>query len=77
MQEITRISWIIDITEAAKKRGIDNPYQLWQKIGGSKETTARLFSGGGQMIRTDTMNKIQEILGIHPFEYIFNAAEES
>lgn len=67
-------NWVINITEAAARRGIDNPYQLWQKIGGSKQTTAMLFSGKSNMIRLDTMNKIEDILGIRPFEYIRNEA---
>jgi DNA-binding Xre family transcriptional regulator len=65
-------NWVIDVTEACQKRGIENPYQLWQKIGGSKATTAQLFSGASEMIRTETMNRLHDILGISPFEYILN-----
>lgn len=62
--------WVIDVTEACQKRGIENPYQLWQKIGGSKSTSIQLFSGESQMIRTETMNRLHIDLGITPFEYI-------
>ena len=67
--------WFIDITEACRKRGIQNPYQLWQKIGGSKMTTAKLFGGQMTMITTETMNKLQDLLGITPFEYIKNCKD--
>lgn len=62
--------WVIDVTEACKNRGIENPYQLWQKIGGSKQTTAQLFAGTSKMIQTETMNRLYNILGIAPVEYI-------
>lgn len=64
--------WVINIQEAAEKRGIENPYQLWQKLGGSKQTAAQLWKGETTMIKTETMNHIQNVLGINPFEYIFN-----
>jgi hypothetical protein len=65
-------NWVIDITAACRQRGIENAYQLWQKIGGSKATTAQLFSGRSEMIRIETMNRLHSILGISPFEYIIN-----
>jgi hypothetical protein len=65
-------NYVIDITEACLKRGIENPYQLWQKIGGSKATTAQLFGGTSSMIRTETMNRLHQLIGITPFEYIIN-----
>ena len=68
-------NWVIDIKEAARKRGIDNAYQLWQKVGGSKATTAALFDGSSTMIKLETMNKLHRVLGITPFEYIRNEAE--
>lgn len=69
-------NWTIDITEAAQKRGIENAYQLWQKIGGSKSTSIELFNGVKQMIRTETMNRLHSELGITPFEYIRNVRDD-
>jgi hypothetical protein len=73
--ERDRARWVIDVTEACHKRNIENPYQLWQKIGGSKGTAAQLFAGTSQMIRTDTMDTLHRVLGITPFEYIVNRPE--
>jgi len=67
-----KANWVINVTEACSRRGIHNPYQLWQKIGGSKQTTAGLFKGEMTMIRTETMNKLHNVLGISPHEYIVN-----
>jgi DNA-binding Xre family transcriptional regulator len=68
-------NWVINVTAACESRGIKNPYQLWQRIGGSKATTAQLFQGKSQMIRTETMNRLQKELGITPFEYLINMHE--
>jgi hypothetical protein len=68
-------NWVIDITDACVKRGIENPYQLWQRIGGSKATTAKLFEGTSVMIQTETMNRLHKVLGITPFEYLINKPE--
>lgn len=68
--------WTIDITEAAQKRGIDNAYQLWQKIGGSKSTSVELFNGVKGMIRTETMNRLHKELGMLPWEYIKNVGDD-
>jgi DNA-binding Xre family transcriptional regulator len=65
-------NWTISVKEACEKRGIENPYQLWQKIGGSKATTAQLWDGQSTMIKTETMNRLHSLLGITPFEYIRN-----
>lgn len=67
-----RANWVINVKEACEKRGIENPYQLWQKIGGSKDTTAQLWAGKMTMIKTETMNRLQADLGITPFEYLRN-----
>ena len=69
-------NWKINVSEACKKRNIENAYQLWQKIGGSKETTAKLFEGESTMIKTETMNRLQDTLGITPFEYLRDASKE-
>lgn len=66
------VDWTINVTEACQKRGIENAYQLWQKIGGSKGTTAQLFDGTSTMIKLETMNRLQSDLGITPFEYLSN-----
>ncbi len=64
----------IDIQDALIRRGIENPYQLWQKISGSKETTAILWAGTAKQIHMETMNKLYNILGIAPAEYLVNKA---
>jgi DNA-binding Xre family transcriptional regulator len=71
-----KANWTINITEAAQKRGIENPYQLWQKIGGSKSTAVELFAGTKEMIRTETMDRLHNDLGITPFEYIKDSSRE-
>lgn len=60
--------WKLDVKRACERRGIKNPYQLWQRIGGSKQTTAQLFAGDTKMIRLDTINKLYETLQILPVE---------
>lgn len=71
-RERANAEWKINIQEACEKRGIKNPYQLWQKLGGSKETTAKLWSGNSVMITTSIMNKLHDRVGITPFEYMKN-----
>ena len=68
MKKEKKKEWRIDVKTPCERRGIKNAYQLWQKIGGSKDTTAQLFSGNTQMIRVDTINKLYAILGILPME---------
>lgn len=62
----------IDIQDALLRRGIKNPFQLWQKIGGSKATTALLWEGTARAIQMQTMNKLYNLLGISPAEYLIN-----
>lgn len=63
--------WVIDIKEAAQKRGVENPYQLWQRCDlPSKATADALWSGKSKMLSTKTMDRIYAVLGIVPFEYI-------
>ena len=69
-------NWVINIKEAAQKRSIENANQLWKKIGGSKSTSFELFDGVKKMIRTDTMDRLHNKLGITPFEYIKNKGDE-
>lgn len=68
-----KVEYRIDIQDALQRRGIENPYQLWQKIGGSKATTALLWKGTATQIQLETMNKLHNIVGISPVEYISNA----
>ncbi len=67
-----RTNWKINLKEACEKQGIENPFQLWKKIGGSKATTAKMWLGETTMIKTETMNRLQSIVGITPFEYLTN-----
>jgi DNA-binding Xre family transcriptional regulator len=71
----TSAFYVINVTEACRRRGIENAYQLWQKIGGSKSTAAQLFGGNSEMIRTETMTRLHRELGIMPSEYIYNEPE--
>ena len=71
-----KADWVIDISEAARKRGIDTSYQMWLKLGGSKSTWLQYFNGTNKMIRVETMNQLHEELGILPFEYIKNSADQ-
>lgn len=66
--------WKINIRIPCKKRGIENAYQLWKVIGGSKQTTACLFRGETQMIRLDTIQTLHDKLNILPVE-IFTCEE--
>ena len=63
-----QVVWKIDIKTPCEKRGINNAFQLWLKIGGSKATTAQLFNGSSKMIRLETINKLYSELGILPTE---------
>jgi len=42
------------------------------KLGGSKATTALLWEGTAKQIQMNTMNKLHDILGISPPEYLVN-----
>ncbi|HWT01770.1 MAG TPA: helix-turn-helix transcriptional regulator [Pyrinomonadaceae bacterium] len=51
------------IQDMAKKKGIENAFQLWQKIGGSKESAAQLWRGDFKKIGISTLKKLCEVLG--------------
>ena len=68
--------WIIDLQGACTSRGIRNAHQLWLKIGGSKGTAAQLWAGSTVMIKLETLNRLQNDVGISPFEYLRNARGE-
>lgn len=72
MAEVKGANYGIDIKDALQRRGIDNAYQLWQKINGSKATAALLWEGTAKQIQMETMNKLHSILGISPAEYLVN-----
>ena len=62
--------WKLNAKAALEKRGIVNPFGLWQKIGGSKETATHLFNGTTTMVRLDTFNRLEEHFGITPYEIL-------
>lgn len=64
--------WVIDLREPLRKRGIENSFHLAKAIGGSNESATHLFNGSVKMIRLDTMNRLQDRLGISPYEYLIN-----
>lgn len=70
------VDWVVNIKDALTKRGIENAYQLWLKIGGSKATASQLWEGNSKMIRLETMNRLQDVLGITPFEYLKDNGKE-
>ncbi|MBS1797374.1 MAG: helix-turn-helix transcriptional regulator [Acidobacteria bacterium] len=72
----TNTKWKIDARKALEKRGINKPFALWQKIGGSKETATQLFNGTVVMIRLETFDRLWNELGISPFEIIVNTEKE-
>lgn len=74
---VGKANWTIRVKDAAEKRGIANPYQLWLKIGGSKATTSQIWDGSPTMVRMETLNRIQELLGISPHEILVNADDFS
>lgn len=50
------------IQEMAKNRGIENAYQLWQKVGGSKESAAQLWRGDFKKVGISTLKKLCDVL---------------
>jgi DNA-binding Xre family transcriptional regulator len=46
------------IQELAKTRGIENAFQLWGRIDGSKETAAQLWRGDFAKIGINTLEKL-------------------
>ncbi|MDQ3798017.1 MAG: helix-turn-helix transcriptional regulator [Acidobacteriota bacterium] len=68
--------WKIHLKAALRKRGIKNAFGLWQKIGGSKQTAAELFNGSVTMIRLETFDRLEDSLGITPFEILSTREEE-
>lgn len=46
------------IRHVAESRGIENAFQLWKKIGGSKEKSAQLWSGEFKMLGMNTLAKL-------------------
>lgn len=46
------------VRQVAESRGIENAFQLWQKIGGSKEKSAQLWGGDFKMIGMVTLAKL-------------------
>jgi len=64
----TDTKWRLNLKEALRKRGIDHAFALWQKIGGSKQTASDLFNGKVTMVRLETFDRLDETLGITPFE---------
>lgn len=62
----------IDLQGPLLHRGVENAHQLWQKIGGSKATSASLFNGKNKQIKLETMNKLYNEFGMIPSEYLIN-----
>lgn len=46
------------IRQVAESRGIENAFQLWKKIGGSKEKSAQLWGGEFKMLGMNTLAKL-------------------
>lgn len=46
----------------AEIRGLENAFQLWKLIGGSKEKSAQLWSGEFKMLGMSTLAKLCEEL---------------
>lgn len=65
-------NWVIELRQACINQGIDNAFQLWQKIGGSKATTAQLWKGQTKMIKVDTINRLHNLARISPDKYLNN-----
>lgn len=51
------------IREVAERRGVQNAFQLWQRIGGSKEKSAHLWSGEFRMVGLHTLASLCDALG--------------
>jgi DNA-binding Xre family transcriptional regulator len=43
------------IRKVAESRGVKNAFQLWKRIGGSKEKSAQLWSGEFKMLGMNTL----------------------
>lgn len=70
MAKMNQAAYGVDVRDACIRRGVDNAYQLWLKIGGSKATAALLWDGTAKQIQMETMNKLRDLLGITPPEYL-------
>jgi DNA-binding Xre family transcriptional regulator len=46
------------IRQVAESRGVGNAFQLWKKIGGSKEKSAQLWGGEFKMLGMNTLAKL-------------------
>ena len=46
------------IRQVAEGCGIENAFQLWKRIGGSKEKSAQLWSGEFKMLGMNTLAKL-------------------
>jgi DNA-binding Xre family transcriptional regulator len=49
---------ISHIRQVAESRGIENAFQLWKRIGGSKEKSAQLWGGEFKMLGMGTLAKL-------------------
>lgn len=58
-----------------KVRGVHHGYDLWKKIGGSKETTQRIWTGEIEILPLFKLSKLCDILRCSP-EKLFALTEE-
>jgi DNA-binding Xre family transcriptional regulator len=70
------MKWKINLKAALEKRRIENGNELWLKIGGSKETAYNLFNGTVKMIRLETFDRLEDVLGITPYEILIKDKSE-
>ncbi len=68
--------WKINLKDALERRGIEKPFALWLKIGGPKETATHLLNGNVSMIRLETFDRLEEALGISPYEILVKCKAE-
>ncbi len=62
--EMTR--YRLHIHPLARRRGLKHAYDLWQRVGGSKESASDIWNGRTSSVSWEMLSRLCDILGCKP-----------